>query len=581
MSNLFINLDLKEAQKFSTYLDSLGELVNQSADAYNYQIREKFLNEQREYFFNEVISVIHQLNSEFLEHNNENIGPTVEKWDLESLLLKLRVFRGLLIFLRNLLAFGEDFMIHDLPVFYDHLFVCHIRLLQSFTIISKHKIMVRNYHISQAQNIQIFIVEKLSVAVFQCLNNISRDFNKFKKDQTQSSQNVTNKIADLQFNKILRLISEMTFAAPQFSGDIMNNIDTTNDNQTLLSCNNREYFNSFLVYLNQFIINGDAIIYQHNASLSSNFILHLLKNYDDAVLLKKLCSWFLSIYESLYMNHNQATDSAYSNSNFLILSNIFSNIFKHESFTTFISRNIESKKNFDLITDLSHISQILLTNINRYSKDDLMVVLTWLSDFMSILVNIIDEFFANTTNQNLKDSQTAKFLNLNLFYLLDTLSHLITFNSVVELLNYYKFLNVLIQLLKVLQKNIQPISKLLDSKSISEGSMLFKNLKKLTIENMSYLISNNFENQELVRTSHCLEIILSNCIIDALNPYIKETCIICIKYLMQDNPENQNFVRSLEAKKIINEDELNERGVEIEIVEGKVQFKKKKIREID
>ena len=141
-------------------------------------------------------------------------------------------------------------------------------------------------------------------------------------------------------------------------------------------------------------------------------------------------------------------------------------------------------------------------------------------------------------------------------------------------MNNYPFFTQLIDLLKFLPKHVQPISKLSLATKAAHLPSQFPNLKKLLIENITYLVSKNFDNQELVRTSHALEIVLSNCIIDQLNPYIKETAIICIRYLLEDNKENQDFVRKLEAKKVVNEDELKDKGVELELVDGKVQFKK-------
>ena len=71
--------------------------------------------------------------------------------------------------------------------------------------------------------------------------------------------------------------------------------------------------------------------------------------------------------------------------------------------------------------------------------------------------------------------------------------------------------------------------------------------------------------QDRIRELHGLELVLSNCVIDDNDPFIKERSVVCIKYLLQDNRPNQDFVAQLEAKKAVQDDVLSEAGYEVKI----------------
>lgn len=81
--------------------------------------------------------------------------------------------------------------------------------------------------------------------------------------------------------------------------------------------------------------------------------------------------------------------------------------------------------------------------------------------------------------------------------------------------------------------------------------------------------------QDEIRERQGLELVLSNCIIDIHNPFIKERAIICLRYLLEENAENQAFVAKLEAKSTVTEEALDEAGLETEIIDGKIALKKK------
>lgn len=98
---------------------------------------------------------------------------------------------------------------------------------------------------------------------------------------------------------------------------------------------------------------------------------------------------------------------------------------------------------------------------------------------------------------------------------------------------------------------------------------------------LGILTMGNRSVQDEIRERQGLELVLSNCIIDANNPFIKERSIICLRYLLEGNTENQAFVAKLEAKSTVTEEALQEAGLETEIIDGKIALKKRsKIEEL-
>ncbi|ODQ64646.1 hypothetical protein NADFUDRAFT_14680, partial [Nadsonia fulvescens var. elongata DSM 6958] len=73
---------------------------------------------------------------------------------------------------------------------------------------------------------------------------------------------------------------------------------------------------------------------------------------------------------------------------------------------------------------------------------------------------------------------------------------------------------------------------------------------------------------------HALDLILSNCVIDQNNPYIRERAIMCLKYILENNAENQALIAQLEAKQTVSGDVLDGAGYETTIIDGKVALKK-------
>lgn len=136
-----------------------------------------------------------------------------------------------------------------------------------------------------------------------------------------------------------------------------------------------------------------------------------------------------------------------------------------------------------------------------------------------------------------------------------------------------QLLPVLIEVLKS-SKSLPQRSKLdLNNTVVNYEDLPFVRSKAIAL--IAILVQHNFDAQELVRESGGLGVVLESCVIDGNNPFMKESAIVCIRYLLEQNEGNQNFVASMEAKKTVNPEVLEQSGYEVEMVNGNVSLKRK------
>ncbi|GMM37323.1 Ctr86 protein [Saccharomycopsis crataegensis] len=535
----FLGGDLQDGH-FARHFQELARLIGATSDLDNQELRNQFISQNPE-VFEKIEGVI---------ENSHSISA-----DDINLTTKLRLLRGFILLLRNILVIdNQQQSIKDYGELCDNLIRLHKIVLKSLIFVTK------SFHETNIVDASFFI-SKLVPCYLQCLTNLSGNF-KNAVIQQINPENVVYSEKPEDYHLIIQYITELF------------QLNTTH---SFFSPENHENYNLLLIYLNHFIVNNYSIFNHELRNFSEDevtngFLYHLLNN-ESPEIVEALSEWFIELHDELHYGGDDEDkiveikqESADKNQTFVTFSSIFKNIIIHESFGKFFTINRPNKK---MSTNLILISQILLTNFSNLSNLKLVIILTWLMNFYESLLAEATEYFDQPGNV-----VDVKSLNDSLFMVLDIFTSLLTYDYSIQYLNNYTFLTKLIDLLKLLQKHVQPISKLSLATKAAHLPSQFPNLKKLLIENITYLVSKNFDNQELVRTSHALEIVLSNCIIDQLNPYIKETAIICIRYLLEDNKENQDFVRKLEAKKVVNEDELKDKGVELELVDGKVQFKK-------
>lgn len=245
-----------------------------------------------------------------------------------------------------------------------------------------------------------------------------------------------------------------------------------------------------------------------------------------------------------------------------ILITIFQKMVSHESY----SKWFFSHDNGQILK----INQLVITEKENWNNYQLTNILAWLYD---LFVNL------SKTSQELlvlgaSNVDVLSTVHLKMVMTLDMLSDLGKFDATKQFLNHYNAIEELIRLLRVVHENVE--RRTLKKKiEVIANAKEFPQVRSLIIEIIANLAYQSFEVQEKVRELHGLELVLSNCVIDDNDPYIKERSIICVKLLLENNLKNQEFVASLEAKKTYDDQMLQDVGYEVEIRDGKVKLKQK------
>ena len=110
----------------------------------------------------------------------------------------------------------------------------------------------------------------------------------------------------------------------------------------------------------------------------------------------------------------------------------------------------------------------------------------------------------------------------------------------------------------------------------TEDPSLFewRNLKKLIVLVLSSLVWKSPIVQTQIRKNGGVETILNCTQHDGNNPYIKEHAIMCLKFLLEGNRENQGIVRELEARGVVESNEverLRGMGMDVGLEGGRVR----------
>ena len=79
--------------------------------------------------------------------------------------------------------------------------------------------------------------------------------------------------------------------------------------------------------------------------------------------------------------------------------------------------------------------------------------------------------------------------------------------------------------------------------------------------------------QDEVRNRGGIPLVLSHCVMDDLNPYLREYSLFAVRNIVHGNAENQALISSLEAKKVVPNEMLDEMRVEAKIdANGKLKL---------
>lgn len=243
------------------------------------------------------------------------------------------------------------------------------------------------------------------------------------------------------------------------------------------------------------------------------------------------------------------------------------NIIAHETYNKWM-KGINCKS--EEFLKVMKLNQIIVTSKEDWDNYQLTAMLAWIFDNFLVF----SELSKNILLSQIYDPIELKSIHLILIILLDCLSDLGKFEATKQFLEHYNAIEELISLLRVVHENVE--RKTLKNKDKIEsldGKKEFPQVKSLIIEVIAFLVHGSFEIQEKMRELHGLELVLSNCMIDDNDPFIKERAIVCVKFLLANNEKNQQFVADLEAKQTIDDDALRQVGYEVQIEDGNVKLK--------
>lgn len=242
---------------------------------------------------------------------------------------------------------------------------------------------------------------------------------------------------------------------------------------------------------------------------------------------------------------------------------IFENIFSNESCEKWLL-SMQEHEDFGRILKLS---QLVTTHREDWDNYQCLAIMGWAFTFLKIWAESASVLLLASEY----DKDALSNVHSKLVVVLDIMADLGKFHSAKQFLEHYNVLDTLVPLLRATHENTK--ARTMKDKASLDGKK-FPMVKSLIIEIMAFACHKSFKSQEKIRELHGLEVVLSSCIIDEDNPYIKERSILCLKFLLENNKANQDFVAQLEAKEVVDDTALHQAGYEVEMSDGKVKLRK-------
>lgn len=234
----------------------------------------------------------------------------------------------------------------------------------------------------------------------------------------------------------------------------------------------------------------------------------------------------------------------------------------HESFHDWILADIEHNS-----ADFLGAAVLTITNKEDWTNAQYVTILDWVLD---VINQCAPRAIALLQDENYVVDQLDT-VHLILVRALDILADLGKFNHTQRMVLQREALDVIVPLFRAVQENTT-VKKI---KIEDPTKKVFPEVSSLIIEVLANTCHSSFEAQEKIRELHGLELVLSSCVIDDHNPFMKERAILCLRFLLEKNPKNQQFVAELEAENVADSTALEEAGYEVDLVDGKVKVKKK------
>uniref|UniRef100_A0A0L0NR79 Ataxin-10 homolog n=1 Tax=Candidozyma auris TaxID=498019 RepID=A0A0L0NR79_CANAR len=221
----------------------------------------------------------------------------------------------------------------------------------------------------------------------------------------------------------------------------------------------------------------------------------------------------------------------------------------------------------DAYTEFIRACQIVLTFEPLNKSLELSNIMKWLLEVANVVMLDVKRVLNGYVEEH-----DLQYTNFQAFAIIDVMSYVsesMKGSSFTKKERLCEQLGVLLR--EVHNKTISKRLRDVDNKIVA-----FPHIKSLIIEVLGNLCYHDSKIQNLLREHHILELILSNCIIDHDNPFLKERSILCIKFALKNNALNQLLIRSLEARLVVDGSVFRDIGVDVKIENGNVSLSKDK-----
>lgn len=183
------------------------------------------------------------------------------------------------------------------------------------------------------------------------------------------------------------------------------------------------------------------------------------------------------------------------------------------------------------------------------------------------------------TNLSEQTSEMLELVWTSVSLLLSAMSALLSQESSTDLLNIAEVQAVIPDVLQALGLAGQHFARhkgsRIDTPTIpSSFKTGIPNFKRDCITIISCLSHNHETVQDQIRELGGIPLVLAQCQIDDMNPYLREHATYCVRNLLENNPENQAFVDALKPVGIQQNKDLHEMGYEAQLRDGKVGLTK-------
>jgi hypothetical protein len=168
---------------------------------------------------------------------------------------------------------------------------------------------------------------------------------------------------------------------------------------------------------------------------------------------------------------------------------------------------------------------------------------------------------------NVDSTQALEYLYILTFFKCLTEHRIGYYQDLIDAL-FAETLTKLLSFLQAIQPH--PVTLKQDVANIKDEPLFM--LKSDVVKIVSNLSKNHAQFQDQFRMSGALPLVLNNCVIDDMNPFLRETCMFCIRNLLTGNLENQKFIASLKPQGVAKSSLLEELGVKPVLDGGKISF---------